>query len=119
MMETGTVVLVGAGILGVGVIAILLMNQQQQPQQVVVSSPQTGQPAISQEGSIIYGILSGLGVGIGQIMQASNRPGGNKTPSQGHGATGQHQQSTPVNGGGFDPSRPIGPGNSPVTGFRV
>lgn len=125
MASTG--VIVGA-VVATGVVLYLVVNASNQAaiatQQVSYQqAPNQGPLPAGSEGNILYGILAGLGVGIGGVLAGSRS--GNSNNSNGQAPSGQNggqaspanqqQQQSPT---GYDPSRPIGPGNSPVSGFN-
>lgn len=117
-MDTGKALLIGGGVLVGGLVIISLINSMNQ-QAIAAQShgSHTVNTGTSNEGNIIFSALAGLGIGIGGIIAGINsRPAANaKTPSQ------NQQQQTPASQGaaGFDPNRPIGPGNTPVSGFGL
>ena len=94
-MDTGKVVLIGGAVLVGGFLVISLVNSMNQ--QAVVAQTQgsnTVNTGSSNEGNIIFNALAGLGIGIGGVIagvNAGNRPGGSKTPSQ------NTQPPTPAN----------------------
>lgn len=114
MADKGTIILIfgGVAVLGIGAYILIDANRQANLQSQRFMNPNTGQPALQGDAALLYAglsgggnLLSGLFRGIGAMNQSNANNQWQPPPGWAPGSVGNYS---------WNPSLPIGPGNSPA-----